>query len=101
MKDFVHLHLHTEYSLLDGACRVDELMKEAARLGMPSLAVTEHGNMFSSVVFYDTAKKHGVVRSSAARCTWRPAIAATAAVCPARRRTTWCCSPRPTRATTT
>ena len=60
MKDFVHLHLHTEYSLLDGACRVDELMKEAARLGMPSLAVTEHGNLFSSVVFYDTAKKHGV-----------------------------------------
>ncbi|WP_291986688.1 DNA polymerase III subunit alpha [Luteitalea sp.] len=60
MKDFVHLHLHTEYSLLDGACRVDELMKEAARLGMPSLAVTEHGNMFSSVIFYDTAKKHGV-----------------------------------------
>jgi DNA polymerase-3 subunit alpha len=60
VKDFVHLHLHTEYSLLDGACRVDELMKEAARLGMPSLAVTEHGNMFSSVIFYDTAKKHGV-----------------------------------------
>ena len=60
MKDFIHLHLHTEYSLLDGACRVDELMKEAARLGMPSLAVTEHGNMFSSVVFYDTAKKHGI-----------------------------------------
>jgi len=60
MREFVHLHLHTEYSLLDGACRVDELMKEAARLGMPSLAVTEHGNLFSSVVFYDTAKKHGV-----------------------------------------
>ncbi len=60
MRDFVHLHLHTEYSLLDGACRVDELMKEAARLGMPSLAVTEHGNMFSSIVFHDTAKKHGI-----------------------------------------
>ena len=60
MREFVHLHLHTEYSLLDGACRVDELMKEAARTGVPSLAVTEHGNLFSSVVFYDTAKKHGV-----------------------------------------
>jgi DNA polymerase III subunit alpha len=60
MREFAHLHLHTEYSLLDGACRVDELLKEAARLGMPSLAVTEHGNLFSSIVFYDTAKKHGV-----------------------------------------
>ena len=60
MSDFVHLHLHTEYSLLDGACRVDELLEQAARLKMPALAVTEHGNMFSAVVFYDTAKKQGV-----------------------------------------
>jgi DNA polymerase-3 subunit alpha len=43
MADFVHLHLHTEYSLLDGACRVDELLDQAAKLGMPALAVTEHG----------------------------------------------------------
>ena len=60
MSDFVHLHLHTEFSLLDGACRVDELLDQAARLKMPALAVTEHGNMFSSVVFYDQAKKKGV-----------------------------------------
>src|SRR5689334_21775892 len=60
MADFVHLHLHTEYSLLDGACRVDELLDQAAKLGMPALAVTEHGNMFSSVVFHDHAKKKGV-----------------------------------------
>jgi DNA polymerase III subunit alpha len=51
MSDFVHLHLHTEFSLLDGACRIDELLDEAVALGMPALAVTEHGNMFSSVVF--------------------------------------------------
>src|SRR6266545_99898 len=60
MADFVHLHLHTEYSLLDGACRVEELLDQAARLKMPALAVTEHGNMFSSIVFYDQAKKRGV-----------------------------------------
>jgi DNA polymerase-3 subunit alpha len=60
MSEFVHLHLHTEFSLLDGACRVDELLKQAAQLKMPALAVTEHGNMFSAVVFHDAARKHGV-----------------------------------------
>jgi DNA polymerase III subunit alpha len=57
---FVHLHLHTEYSLLDGACRIDELLDQAARLNMPALAVTEHGHMFSSVIFHDHAKQRGV-----------------------------------------
>jgi DNA polymerase-3 subunit alpha len=60
MTDFVHLHLHTEFSLLDGACRIDELVDQAAALHMPALAVTEHGNMFSTVVFYDAAKKRGI-----------------------------------------
>jgi DNA polymerase-3 subunit alpha len=60
MSDFVHLHLHTEYSLLDGACRIEELLDQAAKLGMPALAVTEHGNMFSAVVFHDAARKRGV-----------------------------------------
>jgi DNA polymerase III alpha subunit len=58
--EFVHLHLHTEFSLLDGACRVDELLDEAVKLKMPALAVTEHGNMFSSVVFHDHAKDRGL-----------------------------------------
>ena len=57
---FVHLHLHTEYSLLDGACRIEELLDQAAKLEMPALAVTEHGNMFSSVVFHDAARKRGI-----------------------------------------
>jgi DNA polymerase-3 subunit alpha len=60
MNEFVHLHLHTEYSLLDGACRIDELLDQAAALEMPALAVTEHGNMFSSVVFHDAARKRGI-----------------------------------------
>jgi len=60
MPDFVHLHLHTEYSLLDGACRIDELLDQARQLGMGALAVTEHGNMFSAVVFHDAARKRGI-----------------------------------------
>jgi len=60
MSDFVHLHLHTEYSLLDGACRIDELLDQAVALKMPAVAVTEHGNMFSSVVFHDHARARGL-----------------------------------------
>jgi DNA polymerase-3 subunit alpha len=60
VSEFVHLHLHTEFSLLDGACRIDELLDEAARLKMPAIAVTEHGNLFSSVVFHDHARARGV-----------------------------------------
>src|SRR5579863_691115 len=60
MPEFVHLHLHTEYSLLDGACRIDELLDQAVKLKMPALAVTEHGNMFSSIIFHDQARKRGL-----------------------------------------
>ncbi len=60
MAEFVHLHLHTEYSLLDGACRVDELLEHAAETHVPAMAVTEHGNLFSSVVFHDKARQRGI-----------------------------------------
>jgi DNA polymerase-3 subunit alpha len=60
MAEFVHLHLHTEFSLLDGACRIDEVLDQAVRLKMPAIAVTEHGNMFSSVIFHDHARKRGL-----------------------------------------
>ena len=60
MSEFVHLHLHTEFSLLDGACRIDELLDQAVALKMPSIAVTEHGNMFSSVIFHDHARARGL-----------------------------------------
>ncbi len=58
--DFVHLHLHSEYSLLDGACRIEELLDRAVELKMPALAITEHGNMFSSIMFHDQARKRGI-----------------------------------------
>src|ERR1051326_5871389 len=57
---FVHLHLHTEYSLLDGASRPEELAKRVAELGMPACAITDHGNMFGAVEFYNAMKKAGV-----------------------------------------
>ena len=60
MSEFVHLHVHTEFSLLDGACRIDELLDQAVRLNMPAIAVTEHGNMFSSVIFHDHARQRNV-----------------------------------------
>src|ERR1700726_2299034 len=60
MSEFVHLHLHTEYSLLDGACRIDEVLDQAVKLKMPAIAVTEHGNMFSSVIFHDHARARGL-----------------------------------------
>src|SRR4029078_2883602 len=60
MSEFVHLHLHTEYSLLDGACRIDELLDQAATLKMPAIAVTEHGNLFSSVIFHEHARHPGI-----------------------------------------
>src|ERR1041385_8484413 len=57
---FVHLHLHTEYSLLDGASRPDALAKRVAQLGMPAGAITDHGNMFGAVAFYNARKGAGV-----------------------------------------
>ena len=57
---FTHLHLHTEYSLLDGACRLGDLVARAKELGMQSLAITDHGNMFAAVDFYRACKKEGI-----------------------------------------
>jgi DNA polymerase-3 subunit alpha len=57
---FVHLHLHTDYSLLDGACDLEEVVDEASRRKMPAVAVTDHGNLFAAESFYSTAKTRGV-----------------------------------------
>jgi DNA polymerase III subunit alpha len=60
MSQFVHLHLHTDYSLLDGACDVDKLVKHVKALGMPAVAMTDHGNIFGAVHFFNAAKAAGV-----------------------------------------
>jgi DNA polymerase III subunit alpha len=57
---FVHLHLHTEYSLLDGAIRMKELMKRAAEFKMPAVAITDHGNLFGAIEFYQEATRAGI-----------------------------------------
>jgi len=57
---FVHLHLHTEYSLLDGAVRMRELMVKAAEFDMPAVAVTDHGNLFGAIEFYQEAQRAGI-----------------------------------------
>ncbi len=58
--EFVHLHVHTDYSLLDGCCRIDRLMAKAAEMGMKALAITDHGNLFGVAEFASTAEKHGI-----------------------------------------
>lgn len=57
---FVHLHVHTEYSLLDGASRINDLVKKAKDLNMPAIAITDHGSMYGVIDFYKSAKKHGI-----------------------------------------
>jgi len=59
-KSFVHLHVHTEYSMLDGAARIDELFETAAQMGMPALATTDHGYVFGAYEFWSKAKKYGI-----------------------------------------
>jgi DNA polymerase III subunit alpha len=58
--DFVHLHVHSEYSLLDGACRINDLVNKTRSLNMKSLALTDHGNMFGIIRFYECARENGI-----------------------------------------
>ena len=58
--EFVHLHLHTEYSLLDGACRLDRLMEKAHKLNFSSIAITDHGVLYGAVDFYQAAREKGI-----------------------------------------
>ena len=57
---FVHLHVHTEYSLLDGAIRIKQMLDNAKRFGMDAVAITDHGNLFGAVQLFDQAAKRGV-----------------------------------------
>ena len=60
MDNFVHLHVHSQYSLLDGACRIKELVCAAKEMGQSAIAITDHGNMFGVIDFYKAAKKEGI-----------------------------------------
>ena len=58
--DFVHLHTHSEYSVLDGAITVKKLVQKAVELGMPGVAITDHGNLFGAIELYQEAEKAGI-----------------------------------------
>jgi DNA polymerase-3 subunit alpha len=58
--EFVHLHNHSQYSLLDGACRIDDMLAATKDMGMPAVAITDHGNMFGAIEFYQKAQKFGI-----------------------------------------
>src|SRR3990167_2633586 len=57
---FVHLHNHSEYSFLDGMCRIDDALERAKSLGMPALAITDHGGLFGAFKFYIKALEQGI-----------------------------------------
>ncbi|MFM2115933.1 MAG: hypothetical protein RIQ80_32, partial [Actinomycetota bacterium] len=57
---FVHLHVHSEYSMLDGAARLNQLISEVKKQEMPAIAITDHGNLYGAYDFYKTAKEFGV-----------------------------------------
>ena len=57
---FVHLHVHSEYSILDGACRIPALVEKAARLEMPAVALTDHGNLYGAIELYREASAAGI-----------------------------------------
>jgi DNA polymerase-3 subunit alpha len=80
--EFVHLHLHTHYSLLDGAIRLDKLFKKAHAYKMPALAITDHGNMFGTIDFYfyshKTRQAIKTCSTWSAKGTWKGFIIAPA-----------------------
>ena len=59
-RSFAHLHLHTEYSMLDGASRIEEVVAAAAADGQPAVGITDHGNMYGVLEFYKECRKQGV-----------------------------------------
>ena len=60
LPSFVHLHNHSDYSLLDGASKIDQMVETAVSMGMPALALTDHGNLFGAIQFYNTARKRNI-----------------------------------------
>ena len=72
MAEFAHLHVHSEYSLLDGLSRIEDLVQRAKELGMDSLAITDHGVMYAALSFYQQARNATSSRSSGVRCTSPP-----------------------------
>ena len=60
MAEFIHLHVHTEYSLLDGACKVDDLVDHCVKNHIPAIAITDHGNMYATLYFAELCRKNKI-----------------------------------------
>ena len=75
--EFTHLHVHTEYSLLDGSSKIKELVSRAKELGMDSLAITDHGVMYGVIDFYRAAKQQELIRFWDVKFMWHPVHALT------------------------
>ncbi len=81
MPDFVHLHLHTEYSMLDGLANIPLVVEKAAKLGMPAIAMTDHGNMYGAVAFYNACSSYNQKAKENGRDTIKPIIGTEFYVC--------------------
>ena len=96
---FTHLHLHTEYSLLDGACRIEQLVQRVKALGQTSVAITDHGVMYGVIDFYRACKAAGV--KPIIGCEVYPGPGSTGCTSWTARRGIWCCCAGTRRATAT
>jgi DNA polymerase III alpha subunit len=91
---FVHLHVHSEYSILDSSCKISRLLDQAQALQMDALALTDHGVMSGVIKFYRQAMRRNISRSSGARSTLHRATEGIATRSLAGGITIWCCWPR-------
>ena len=98
---FVNLHVHTEYSLLDGACRINKLFDRVKELGQTAVAITDHGVMYGCVEFYKAAKKAGIKPIICEVYASPRGPALTTAMSSTATRGTWCCCAKTRRATAT
>ena len=97
---FVHLHVHTEYSLLDGACRIRDLPALVKEMGQNAVAITDHGVMYGVIDFYRACQKEGIKPIIGCEVYVAPrGPASTSSTSSTRRAATWCCCARTRRAT--
>ena len=78
---FVHLHVHSEYSLLDGACRIPKLIEQVKAMGQTTVALTDHGVMYGAYPFYEAARNAGIRPILAVKSMWQNAPGTTGSIC--------------------
>ena len=91
---FAHLHVHTQYSLLDGVCRIDKLAARLHELGQSAIAITDHGNMYGAIDFYKACKAAGIHPVIGCEVYVAPRTGLTGSTGWTTRRAIWCCCAR-------